>query len=114
MRKEAKTKDCQTNIGGCLRLFLKVPTKVAPKILNRSAGLPSTLLSDRVRRTPTMGVSFSLTLSLSLLRTVGDERGEPLEREDKSMIEMADSCDRPKIRRRIVVELSVISLYGKP
>ena len=64
-------------------------------------------------------ISFSLTLSLSLSRTVGDERGEPLggeplEREDEFMIETADSCDRPKIRRRILLGLSAISPYGKP
>lgn len=64
-------------------------------------------------------VAFSLTLSLSLSRTVGDERGEPfggepLEREDEFIIEAADSCDRPKIRRRMLVELSATSPYGKP
>lgn len=64
-------------------------------------------------------IALSLTLSLSLSRTVGDERGEPLggeplEREDEFIIEAAESCDRPKIRRRILVELSVVSPYRKP
>ena len=119
VRKDTKTKDCQTNLGGGLRLLPKEPPKVAPKMLNRSAGFVSTLLLDRACRMLTMGaslslVSFSLMLSLSLSRTIGDERGEFLEREDEFMIEMADSCDRPKIRRRILVEFSVISPYGKP
>ena len=37
-------------------------------------------------------------LSSPLSRTIGDERGKTLGREDESIAEMADSCDRPKAR----------------
>ena len=99
MRKNAKNQ-IATNLGGGFRLFPREPPKVAPKILNRSPGLESPLFLDRGCR-KLMGESFSLnafslTLSTSLSRTVGDERGEPLggeplEREDEFKIEVADS-----------------------
>ena len=63
----------------------------------------------------------SLTLSLSLPSLwmswiVGDGRGEPLEPGDEFILETAESCDRPKIRRRILVGLGGISIspYVKP
>jgi hypothetical protein len=86
---------------------------VAPKIFNQSAGLAFTPLFNHARRMPTMGVALSL-VPFSLSRTIGDEREKSFEREDAFMVEMVDLCDRPKVRRNILVELSVISPYRKP
>lgn len=107
MRKDAKTKNSQTNLeGGGLRLFPKLPPKAPPKI--------PTLLLDRACRVSIMGlplslVSFSLTLSLS--ETTEGEKCKLLGREDDFMVDVADLCDIPKVRGRILAELSTISPY---